>query len=215
MNESLIIYFDYSLVNDYFKGINISKYQIDIKEKNKIDEVIKELKESQLYKEKETIVKDEINYSFEYSLDLENYYTFYELINLAKIVIFFFLGLSLIISVMLLSNVLYSFNEEEKKNLAILKVLGFSYFDLLSLSCLLSVIISLASFILILFLNKYLNNIIESYLIQILGFEINLSLSITNYLIMFVSSFLLAIVSSIFPLIKLRLLKLDNILKEE
>jgi len=217
MNDSLVIYFDYELISKELKDLNINTFQIDIKDLNKIDVIIKELKNSNLYIEKENIQNIEMNYSFDYSIDLENYYLFYELINLAKVVVYLFLGLTLMISVMLLSNVIYSFNEEEKRNIAILKVLGFSYKDIAVISLLVGFIIVLISYLINLIINKYLNDNLSNYLSNYLNNKIDCSLllSFEDNLYLFIVVLLLVLLSSIFPLIKLNNIKIDNALKEE
>jgi len=148
---------------------------------------------------------------------MENYYLFYELINLAKVVVYLFLGLTLMISVMLLSNVIYSFNEEEKRNIAILKVLGFSYKDIAVISLLVGFIIVLISYLINLIINKYLNDNLSNYLSNYLNNKIDCSLllSFEDNLYLFIVVLLLVLLSSIFPLIKLNNIKIDNALKEE
>lgn len=217
MNDSLVIYFDYELISKELKDLNINTFQIDIKDLNKIDVIIKELKNSNLYIEKENIQNIEMNYSFDYSIDLENYYLFYELINLAKVVVYLFLGLTLMISVMLLSNVIYSFNEEEKRNIAILKVLGFSSKDIAVISLLVGFIIVIISYLINLIINKYLNDNLSNYLSNYLNNKIDCSLllSFEDNLYLFIVVLLLVLLSSIFPLIKLNNIKIDNALKEE
>lgn len=217
MNDSLIIFFDYNLISDYLENIKINDYQIDVKDIKKIDKIVEILKENKLYKEKSQINTNDYNYSLEYSEDLENYYTFYELIKVSKLVIYLFLSIATFISIILFSNVLYSFNEEEKKNLAILKVLGFSNINIGMINLFLSSIISIISFIIIIFINNFISIYFTPILNQFLNLnnKINISLSFSNYCIMSSIILLISFISSIYPLIKINNLEIDNVLKEE
>ena len=217
MNDSLIIYFDYNLLSSYLENEEINSYQIDIKNINNIDIIINKLKENYSYKEKENIKNNELNFSLKYSVDLENYYTFYDLIKVVKVVVILFLGIASLISVMLFSNVLYSFNEEEKKNLAILKVLGFSNLNIGLINLFLSIIVSLISFFIIIIINKYINSYFSDRLSNFLKLDnnINLKLSFSNNLIILITIMIIAFISSIYPLFKLKNIKIDNVLKEE
>ena len=215
LNDSLSIFFNYDFVKEKYKEEKINKYQIDIKNMKDIKEVIKSLENSNLYKNINDINDDSISYSLDYSIDLDNYYVFYDLINLLSVVIYFFLGLSIFISIMLLSNVIYSFNEEEKVNLGLFRILGFSKSSVYSLNIILAIIISLISFILILIINKYLTIELSTYLSNLLNYKVILNIKIYQYFIMILISLILTIISSVLSFIKLKKIKLDNVIKEE
>ena len=156
LNDSLTIYFNYNFVMEKFKEEKINTYQIDIKDIKEIDSIIKTLKKSNFYKELKEINDNKLSYTLKYSNDLENYYVFYELINIINVIIYFFLALSILISITLLSNIIYSFNEEEKVNLGLFRILGFSKFSVYSLNFYLSLIISFISLVIIIFINNYI-----------------------------------------------------------
>ena len=215
LNDSLSIFFNYDFVKEKYKEEKINEYQIDIKNMKDIKEVIKSLENSNLYKNINDINDDSISYSLDYSIDLDNYYVFYDLINLLSVVIYFFLGLSIFISIMLLSNVIYSFNEEEKVNLGLFRILGFSKSSVYSLNIILAIIISLISFILILIINKYLTIELSTYLSNLLNYKVILNIKIYQYFIMIFISLILTIISSVISFIKLNKMKLDNVIKEE
>ena len=215
LNDSLTIYFNYNYVKEKYQNIKVNSYQIDIKNINKISEIINELKESSLYKKVENINDNSLNFTLEFNLDLENYYTFYDLINLASAVIYFFLGLSILISIMLLSNVIYSFNEEEKINLGLFRILGFAKSSIYSLNILFGILISIISFGFILIINKLIQLNFEDYLSNLLNYKVNLFIDFNQYLVIFIITFFLVLFSSIFPFIKLNKMKLDTIIKEE
>ena len=215
MNEDLVIYFNYDFIDTYLKDYSISHYQIDIKNLKDLDTIIDDLTNSMFYKTKEEIKDETLSFSIEYNQDYENYIMFYELINLAKIIVYFFLCLTIVINIMLLSNVLYSFNEEEKRNLAIFKILGFSYLDIAMLSIILGVIISLISFIIILFINHYIGTYLSVYISNLIGINIILKLSFLENLLLLIIILIISLFSSGFPLIKLKSMRLDNALKEE
>ena len=90
INSELIIYFDYGMIDQLFKDVKIYDYQIDVINIKDIKNIINQLTKSKLYLSKEDIKNDELNFSIEYSEDLDNYDTFYELIRLAKVVIYSF-----------------------------------------------------------------------------------------------------------------------------
>ena len=215
LNDSLTIFFNHDFVKEKFKEEKIHKYQIDIKNIKEIKEVINSLENSNYYKNINEINDDKISYSLDYSIDLDNYYIFYDLINLLSAVIYFFLGLSIFISIMLLSNVIYSFNEEEKVNLGLFRILGFSKSSVYSLNIFLSLIISIISFILILIINKYLTIELSIYLSNLLNYEVILNIKIYQYIIMLFIILILTIISSIISFIKLNKMKLDSVIKEE
>ena len=215
LNDSLSIFFNYDFVKEKYKEEKINKYQIDIKNMKDVKEIIKSLENSNLYKNINDINDDSISYSLDYSIDLDNYYVFYDLINLLSVVIYFFLGLSIFISIMLLSNVIYSFNEEEKVNLGLFRILGFSKSSVYSLNIILAIIISLISFILILIINKYLTIELSTYLSNLLNYKVILNIKIYQYFIMILISLILTIISSVLSFIKLNKMKLDNVIKEE
>ena len=215
LNDSLTIFFNHDFVKEKFKEEKIHKYQIDIKNIKEIKEVINSLENSNYYKNINEINDDKISYSLDYSIDLDNYYIFYDLINLLSAVIYFFLGLSIFISIMLLSNVIYSFNEEEKVNLGLFRILGFSKSSVYSLNIFLALIISIISFILILIINKYLTIELSIYLSNLLNYEVILNIKIYQYIIMLFIILILTIISSIISFIKLNKMKLDSVIKEE
>lgn len=217
MNGSLAIYFDHDLISQEINSNKINDYQIDIKDLNNIDKIIKELKENHSYIEKDQLESNQYNYSLEYSIDLDNYYVFYELIKMVKIVIYFFLIIASLISIILLSNVIYSFNEEEKRNLAILKVLGFSNTNIGLINIILSIILSILSFLIILIINYYINIYFTPLINEFLDLNktINLLLGYKENIFMYIIIFLIAIISSIFPLIKLNKIQLDDVLRGE
>ena len=215
LNDSLTIFFNHDFVKEKFKEEKIHKYQIDIKNIKEIKEVINSLENSNYYKNINEINDDKISYSLDYSIDLDNYYIFYDLINLLSAVIYFFLGLSIFISIMLLSNVIYSFNEEEKVNLGLFRILGFSKSSVYSLNIFLSLIISIISFILILIINKYLTIELSIYLSNLLNYEVILNIKLYQYVIMLFIILILTIISSIISFIKLNKMKLDSVIKEE
>jgi len=217
MNDSLVIYFDYNLINKYLDNKIINDYQLDIKNIDLLDTIINQLKESKLYIEKDQLINNEINFSLEYSNDLNNYYLFYELINLAKIVVYFFLGIMIAISILLLSNVLYSFNEEEKRNLALLKVLGNSFKEIGSISIILGIIIATLSFIINLLINKYIEIYLSPLINNLLNInkDLDFTLTLNEKIIIYFLILFISLLSSIFPLIKLRFMKIDKALKEE
>ena len=215
LNDSLTIFFNHDFVKEKFKEEKIHKYQIDIKNIKEIKEVINSLENSNYYKNINEINDDKISYSLDYSIDLDNYYIFYDLINLLSAVIYFFLGLSIFISIMLLSNVIYSFNEEEKVNLGLFRILGFSRSSVYSLNIFLSLIISIISFILILIINKYLTIELSIYLSNLLNYEVILNIKIYQYIIMLFIILILTIISSIISFLKLNKMKLDSVIKEE
>lgn len=215
LNDSLTIFFNHDFVKEKFKEEKIHKYQIDIKNIKEIKKVINSLENSNYYKNINEINDDKISYSLDYSIDLDNYYIFYDLINLLSAVIYFFLGLSIFISIMLLSNVIYSFNEEEKVNLGLFRILGFSRSSVYSLNIFLALIISIISFILILIINKYLTIELSIYLSNLLNYEVFLNIKIYQYIIMLFIILILTIISSIISFIKLNKMKLDSVIKEE
>ena len=215
LNDSLTIFFNHDFVKEKFKEEKIHKYQIDIKNIKEIKEVINSLENSNYYKNINEINDDKISYSLDYSIDLDNYYIFYDLINLLSAVIYFFLGLSIFISIMLLSNVIYSFNEEEKVNLGLFRILGFSKSSVYSLNIFLALIISIISFILILIINKYLTIELSIYLSNLLNYEVILNIKLYQYVIMLFIILILTIISSIISFIKLNKMKLDSVIKEE
>ena len=215
LNDSLTIFFNHDFVKEKFKEEKIHKYQIDIKNIKEIKEVINSLENSNYYKNINEINNDKISYSLDYSIDLDNYYIFYDLINLLSAVIYFFLGLSIFISIMLLSNVIYSFNEEEKVNLGLFRILGFSRSSVYSLNIFLAILISIISFILILIINKYLTIELSIYLSNLLNYEVILNIKIYQYIIMLFIILILTIISSIISFIKLNKMKLDSVIKEE
>ena len=215
LNDSLTIFFNHDFVKEKFKEEKIHKYQIDIKNIKEIKEVINSLENSNYYKNINEINDDKISYSLDYSIDLDNYYIFYDLINLLSVVIYFFLGLSIFISIMLLSNVIYSFNEEEKVNLGLFRILGFSRSSVYSLNIFLAILISIISFILILIINKYLTIELSIYLSNLLNYEVILNIKIYQYIIMLFIILILTIISSIISFIKLNKMKLDSVIKEE
>ena len=215
LNDSLTIFFNHDFVKEKFKEEKIHKYQIDIKNIKEIKEVINSLENSNYYKNINEINDNKISYSLDYSIDLDNYYIFYDLINLLSAVIYFFLGLSIFISIMLLSNVIYSFNEEEKVNLGLFRILGFSKSSVYSLNIFLALIISVISFILILIINKYLTIELSIYLSNLLNYEVILNIKIYQYIIMLFIILILIIISSIISFIKLNKMKLDSVIKEE
>ena len=187
----------------------------NLKKKKYIKEVINSLENSNYYKNINEINDDKISYSLDYSIDLDNYYIFYDLINLLSAVIYFFLGLSIFISIMLLSNVIYSFNEEEKVNLGLFRILGFSKSSVYSLNIFLAILISIISFILILIINKYLTIELSIYLSNLLNYEVILNIKLYQYVIMLFIILILTIISSIISFIKLNKMKLDSVIKEE
>lgn len=215
LNDSLTIFFNHDFVKEKYKEKKIHKYQIDIKNIKEIKEVINSLENSNYYKNINEINDNKISYSLDYSIDLDNYYIFYDLINLLSAVIYFFLGLSIFISIMLLSNVIYSFNEEEKVNLGLFRILGFSRSSVYSLNIFLALIISIISFILILIINKYLTIELSIYLSNLLNYEVILNIKIYQYIIMLFIILILTIISSIISFIKLNKMKLDSVIKEE
>ena len=215
LNDSLTIFFNHDFVKEKFKEEKIHKYQIDIKNIKEIKKVINSLENSNYYKNINEINDDKISYSLDYSIDLDNYYIFYDLINLLSAVIYFFLGLSIFISIMLLSNVIYSFNEEEKVNLGLFRILGFSKSSVYSLNIFLALIISIISFILILIINKYLTIELSIYLSNLLNYEVILNIKLYQYVIMLFIILILTIISSIISFIKLNKMKLDSVIKEE
>ena len=116
---------------------------------------------------------------------------------------------------MLLSNVIYSYIEEEKKNLAILKILGFSYFDISYIPLLLGILISLIGYGLIILFLKYFKDYFKLILLNIININIDINLTSIEYILIFLISIVFALVSSLIPLINLRKLPLDRALKEE
>ena len=215
LNDSLTIFFNYELTKKELKNVKSNKMQIDIKNIENINQIINELKDNKLYKDIEDINDENLNYSLEYNIDLENYFLFYDLIKLLSIVIYFFLGLSILISIVLLSYILYSFNQEEKVNLGLFRILGFPKSSVYSLNIILSLIICGVSFFIILIINQYIEKILSRYLTSLLDYNVILNINLRQYLTMFIIILFFTLASSFISFIKLNKMKLDNVIREE
>lgn len=226
-SKDALLYFPYQATLNYLENtyiennsildiLQIKKYQLDIKNSNEIINVVDKLKKSKFY-----LPIDKINnnyrFSLQYNTALEDYLTFYSLSESLKVIIYFFAILTVIITLVLTSNIIYSIIEEIMHDLAIMNIIGIPHSNLFSFSFLFSLFIHLFTF-LIATSSAYLLQKLNPLLNKLLNTKKILYLDVfSDYLIiMQVSMFILIMtfIALIIPLKKIYTMKIGEVLKQ-
>lgn len=144
--KSPTCYFEYNKILQYIESKKVHsvklydcflhmELQIEIKEKNSIINEINNVRKNPFYQSIENI-QSNTNFSIVENENFQDYMTYSSLLSTSSVLLFVFLGFSIIITIILNINIALSFINEISKEIIILKLLGVSNSSFYAIVCL-------------------------------------------------------------------------------